>query len=189
MMKPSLSRAALSGLRAGKNARITASGPHECVALSESQFRGALNYVAQAAISGVKVPKEFFPEERSIKVLNEEEMKLAMMAAYAHFKSDANLALSFFYRYRGLGRLAMFEALRPWISFDPERDHYACFHPALLQVVAKMQMDRAGHFNADAVLIAVSALSPGFPDFQPPPPPQGALAVAANQPIERHVAA
>ena len=146
---------------------ITATGPHECIPLTVHQFRGALDYVTRASLSSVQAPKEFFPENTSIQVLSSEDAKVTLLATYAHFKSDANLSISFFYRYRGMSLVARSSILRPWVIFDPEHDHFAGFHHAIIHIFADLPMDRSGSFDPQAVFDAASSICPGFPDYQP----------------------
>lgn len=177
-------RNAIPSRAPGKPAPITATGPHECVPLTADQFRGALDYVTRAALSSVRAPKEFFPENTGIQILKSEEAKVTLLAAYAHFKSDANLSLSFFYRYRGMGLVARSSILKPWVIFDPSHDSFAGFYPSIIHVFADLPMDRAGHFNPQQVFDAASAICPGFPDYQEP-----IKEVAPPQAVEQRVAA
>lgn len=179
-------RSLIPGRSQNKPSPITATGPHECVALTPEQFRSALAYVTRAALSGVHAPKEFFPDNASIAVLRTEDAKVTLLAAYAHFKTNPNLGVSFFYRYRGMGLVARSSLLRPWVLYDPSHDSFAGFYPQIIHIFASLPMDRAGNFDPQAVFEAASAICPGFPDYQPPSVDQPSLP-AVN--VDQRVAA
>ncbi|TXH00020.1 MAG: hypothetical protein E6R08_00875 [Nevskiaceae bacterium] len=183
----------LAGLRAGRTAQITASGPHELPKLTADQFRSALTYVAQAAVSCVKVPEEFFPVGSSVSVIGDDDSKRTLLALYAHFKSNGSLACSAFYRYRGMALLARNELLRPWVMFDVNHDNFAGYHSALVQVLASLPMNSKGHFDPEAARTAALEISSGFPDYAPPALPGSEAVLAANataaNTVDRRVAA
>jgi|JI10StandDraft_1071094.scaffolds.fasta_scaffold25626_3 hypothetical protein len=180
-------RSPIPGRPQNKATPITATGPHECVTLTPEQFRGALAYVTRAALSSVQAPKEFFPENTGIQILKSEDAKVTLLAAYAHFKSDPNLSISFFYRYRAMGLVARSSLLRPWVLYDPAHDSFAGFYPSIIHIFGTLPMDRSGNFDPQAVYDAASEICPGFPDYQPPAVEQPLQSVAP--PVDHRVAA
>lgn len=162
-MHPALrNRLATTKNRAGAGP-ITATNPQECVALTPDQFRGCLEYVTTALMSGVSAPTAYFNGAPATPLLSSDDSKVTLLATFAHFKNNPNLSLSFFFRYRAMVALAGSDTLKPWIAFDPAADTYAGFHPALVEVVASLPMDRKGQFDPQAVRDAASKISAGFP--------------------------
>lgn len=180
-------RSHIPGRSPNKATPITASGPHECVSLTPDQFRGALAYVTRAALSAVQAPKEFFPDNTGIQILKTEDAKVTLLAAYAHFKSEPNLSISFFYRYRGMGLVARSTLLRPWVLYDPAHDSFAGFYPSIIHIFGSLPMDRSGNFDPQAVFDAASEICPGFPDYQPPSVEQPLQSVSSS--VDQRVAA
>jgi hypothetical protein len=160
---------------APKAATVTARGPHECVALTHDQFRGAMEYVTRAALTAVRVPQEFFNGTAAITILKGDDSKRTLLAAHVYFRSDGQLSLSFFYRYMALGALASSTLLKPWVFFDPAHDNFAAFHPALMKVCASIPLDRTGRFDPQVVRDAAALISEGFPQpLQPAVPTEDA---------------
>jgi hypothetical protein len=138
---------------------ISAKGPQDCQALTPEQFSKATIYVAKAFLSAALLPKEFFtgvPVSDSF--LSSDGVQRTMLAAFAHFKQNPNLTLSFFYRYKALLSLRSSCDLNKWVVTD-QGSEYAVFSADLLSVAARQPLLPSGEFDQESFLAALDVIT------------------------------
>lgn len=149
---------------------FTAKGPQDCVPLSLEQFAGATTYVAKAFLSAAVVPsKQFFAGVNDTGLLAGDGAKRAMLAAYAHFSQDPNLALSFFMRFRALLVLRQVVDLSAWVVQEPGSE-YAGYASELLEICGRHPLQRDGQFDPESLLTQLRALTAMTPTELEPQP-------------------
>lgn len=154
-----------------KGSQITAKGPQDCVALTPEQFAGAMSYVAKAFMSATVVPKEFFTGIPVSSSLSQDSVQRTLLAAFAHYKQNGSLALSFFCRYKALLELRKSADLTKWV-FQEQSSEYAIFSPSILSLAAGQPLLSNGKFDAVAFMAKLRELScdSNDPELEKPSP-------------------
>lgn len=140
-----------------KPAKIVAKGPQDCVPLTPEQFVGATVYVAKAFLSAALLPKDFFAGVPVTSAFSKDAEQRTLLAAYAHFKQNGVLSLSFYCRYKALLRLSTTADVSPWVTQNGESE-YAVFSADILSLAARHPLLPSGHFDNESFLAQLNAI-------------------------------
>lgn len=146
--------------KASKGVPISAKGPQDLKPLTTQQFTGATIRVAQAFQSAVLLPSQFFSQIPLTGILAEDGAKRTLLAAFAHFNQNANLALNFFCRYKALIAIHTLPDLAQWLLADESiSTEYVAFHKPLLDAAAAEPLQANGTFEPVSFVAAVKRLA------------------------------
>ncbi len=141
-----------------KQAKIVAKGPQDCAPLTPEQFAGATVYVAKAFLSAALLPKDFFAGVPITSSMSKDAEQRTLLAAYAHFKQNGVLSLSFYCRYKALLRLSVTADVSKWVT-QQEGSEYAVFSADILSLAARHPILPTGHFDSESFIAHLTAMT------------------------------